>query len=331
MPTQPKLQKAAMTAVKDFLCLTQDETFLVVTDEKMREIGYALYEAGATIASEAFIIEMLSRDLNGEEPPDQIASIMRKVDVVVCPTYRSLTHTDARRIASDLGVRVATMPSITLDTLSRCLSADPNRIIETTKSVAEKMKKVQKIRVISKLGTDITLYVKNRRVISSTGVLRNIGDYGNLPSGEVYLAPTEGKSNGVIVFDGSIAGIGLLKDPVTIEVKDGYAKSITGKEEADRFSSMLNKAGSDAFAIGEFGIGTNYKAKLTGSILEDEKVLGTIHIAFGNNISMGGKIAVKLHVDGLVKKPTVYFDNYLVMDNGKLIDVEQEIEEDVLL
>ena len=78
-------------------------------------------------------------------------------------------------------------------------------------------------------------------------------------------------------------------------------------------------------------VSVNYKAKLTGSILEDEKVLGTIHIAFGNNISMGGKIAVKLHVDGLVKKPTVYFDNYLVMDNGKLIDVEQEIEEDVLL
>ena len=158
--------------------------------------------------------------------------ICMKIRLMVV-TYRSLTLRCPE--ASDLGVRVATMPSITLETLSRCLSADPNKIIETTKSVAEKMKKVQKIRVISKLGTDITLYVKNRRVISSTGVLRNIGDFGNLPSGEVYLAPTEGKSNGVIVFDGSIAGIGLLKDPVTIEVKDGYAKSITGKEEADRF------------------------------------------------------------------------------------------------
>lgn len=328
MATQPKLQKAALTAVKDFLCLTQDETFLVVTDEQMREIGYALYEAGSSIASESFLIEMRSRDLNGEEPPDQIASLMRKVDAVVCPTYRSLTHTDARRIASDLGVRVATMPSITLDTLTRCLSADPNKIIETTKTVAEKMKKVQRIRVITKLGTDITLYVKNRKVISSTGVLRNIGDYGNLPSGEVYLAPTEGKSNGIIVFDGSIAGIGLLKDPVTVEVKDGYAKSISGKEEADKLSNMLNKAGEEAFAIGEFGIGTNYKAKLTGNILEDEKVLGTIHIAFGNNVGMGGKIAVKLHIDGLVQKPTVYFDNFLVMDNGKLVDVEEAVSEE---
>jgi leucyl aminopeptidase (aminopeptidase T) len=171
--------------------------------------------------------------------------------------------------------------------------------------------------------------VRNRRPIASTGVLRKIGESGNLPSGEVYIAPWEGKSNGIVVFDGSIAGIGLLENPVSVEIKDGYIESITGKTEAKIFEEMLEKVGRDAFALAEFGIGTNYKAKLCGDILEDEKVLGTIHVAFGNNISMGGKISVQSHVDGLVKKPTVYFDDFKILDNGKLtIEVEEGEEKE---
>jgi leucyl aminopeptidase (aminopeptidase T) len=71
--------------------------------------------------------------------------------------------------------------------------------------------------------------------------------------------------------------------------------------------------------VAEFGFGTNYKAQLCGEILEDEKVFGTIHIAFGNNVSMGGNITVASHLDGLIKNPDVYFDNVAVMKKGKLV------------
>jgi leucyl aminopeptidase (aminopeptidase T) len=82
---------------------------------------------------------------------------------------------------------------------------------------------------------------------------------------------------------------------------------------------MLDKSGREARAVAEFGFGTNYKARLCGEILEDEKVFGTIHIAFGNNISMGGNIKVSSHLDGLIKNPDVYFDNVAVMRKGKLV------------
>ena len=55
-------------------------------------------------------------------------------------------------------------------------------------------------------------------------------------------------------------------------------------------------------------------------ILEDEKVMGTIHIAFGDNKSMGGSVRVASHLDGLVKQPTVWFDERKIMEAGRFVE-----------
>ncbi len=313
------LEDAARIALQEYLGLTSVETLLVLSDEPLREIGLVFFSVGKEIAYESFYAEIKPRKINGEEPPEPIANLMQEVDVVVCPMSKSITHTTSRIEASKLGVRIATMPGITEDMMLRCLSADADKILKTTKKVARRMEGVSTIRITTDLGTDITLPVKNRTIIQSTGILKKIGEYGNLPSGEVYLAPWEKQTNGVIVFDGSISGIGLLKDPIRVFVEDGLGVDFEGGEEAKQLYEMLRSVGQQAFAIGEFGIGTNYKAQITGKILEDEKVLGTVHIAFGNNLTMGGKIKVKSHVDGIITKPNVYFDDQLVMKEGKLL------------
>ena len=82
---------------------------------------------------------------------------------------------------------------------------------------------------------------------------------------------------------------------------------------------LLEPHGKDAYTIAEFGIGTNDKAIITGKIIEDEKVMGTIHIAFGDNKSMGGTVRVASHLDGLVKLPTVWFDEKIIMSDGKFM------------
>lgn len=319
MAGKTKLRKACEIALHDYMGLVPEESLLIVADWNQREIGLNLFEAGKEMTEEAFYIEMKPRGTNGQEPPEQVAELMKSVDVVVCPTTMSLTHTNARREASRLGVRVATMPGITEDTLVRCLSADYQTIVQTTKKVADVMKKATEMRVVTDQGTDITFSVKSRRILQSTGVMRNIGESGNLPSGEVYCAPKEGKTNGKIVFDGSFAGIGLLKTPIKVAIKAGYASKITGKTEAKKLTTILEENGKEAFAIGEFGIGTNHKAILTGEILEDEKILGTVHFAFGNNVTMGGTNNVGLHIDGIITEPTVYADDVMIMDKGKLL------------
>jgi leucyl aminopeptidase (aminopeptidase T) len=314
-----ELFDSSIIALKDYLGLKKTETLLIISDETKREIGQTLLEAGKQLSKEAFLVEMKQREINGEEPPLQISELMKMVDVVVCPTAKSLTHTDARRNASKAGVRVATMPGITIETMVRCLSADAHKVVELSLRVKALLENASEIKVVTEKGTDIVMPMKGRNVIESTGVLLNKGDSGNLPSGEVYLAPWEGKTNGKVVIDGSLAGIGMLSEPITIEVKDGFAESIVGGPEAQKFIKMIDSVGRDARAVAEFGIGTNYKAELCGMILEDEKVYGTIHIAFGNNVSMGGNINVKSHIDGLVIEPDVYADNVLIMQKGKLI------------
>lgn len=314
-----ELKKASTIALRDCMGLLKEETLLIITDEVKRDIGVALHEAGKDLSKESILVEIHSREINGQEPPDMIAELMQKADVVVCPTHKSLTHTEARRNAVKKGVRVGTMPGINIDTMVRCLSADYDKVIKLTNFIAEKLKGVSTIRVVTEKGTDISMPVKGRQVIPSTGVLRNKGESGNLPSGEVYLAPWEGQSNGKVVIDGSMAGLGMLDEPIAINVRDGYAEEISGGVQAEQLASMLDKSGRDARAVAEFGIGTNYKAKLTGMILEDEKVFGTIHIAFGNNLTMGGNIAVNSHLDGLVTAPDVYFDDEAIMLKGKMI------------
>ena len=105
-----------------------------------------------------------------------------------------------------------------------------------------------------------------------------------------------------------MAGVGKVKN-MKITVEDGYATKIQGDRSRKLKKILEDIKDKDAYAIAELGIGTNDKAVITGNILEDEKVLGTAHIALGNNRSYGGKIDVPVHLDGVFHKPTIIVDN----------------------
>ncbi|MBI5730925.1 MAG: aminopeptidase [Ignavibacteriales bacterium] len=315
-----KLDKASIIAIRDCMGTQPNETVLIVTDEFKRKIGYSLFQNAKQLGHVTVFLEFKSREMHGQEPPQQIAEMMKLFDVVLCPTAKSLTHTNARRNASALGARIATFPGITEDIMIRGLNADYNRIAALTIKLQEIMNDVNIVRVTSAIGTDITMDISGRKALPSKGLFHKKGESGNLPTGEAYIAPLEGKTNGVFYVDGSMASIGVIKGkPIRIEVKDGYAVNVSGGIQAKKLNDILNKYDQLARNIAEFGIGTNYKAKLSGILLEDEKVLGTIHIALGDNKSMGGLVDVPIHLDGVVKKPTVYFDEKIIMKNGKLL------------
>lgn len=308
-----------MIAVRDCMGIQTGERVLVVTDEPLRRIGYSLRSAALQLTDDVLLVEMTPRKTNGEEPPLQIAQLMLAVDVVLCPTSKSLTHTDARRAASATGVRIATLPGVTEEIMIRCMNADYHRVAARTHALCAMLEKTSVIRVTAPGGTDIVLPKQGRKAYASSGLFREKGQSGNLPTGEAYLAPVEGASNGIVVVDGSMAMIGMVKEPIRIEVRDGYAHAITGGPEATKLQQLLAPHGRDAYNVAEFGIGTNDRAILSGLILEDEKVMGTIHIAFGDNKSMGGSVRVASHLDGLITSPTVWFDDMMIMDAGKFV------------
>lgn len=310
------LHPAARIAVIQCLGAKRGEKMLVITDEPLREIGLAFFEAGREAGCETILCEILPRRNSGEPPPEPIPDFWKRFDLFLAPTSRSLTHTRARQEATQAGVRGATLPGITPDTMARCLAADYRAVAERSTRLAGILSAGSVARVTTPAGTDITLSIAGREGIADTGLLTERGAFGNLPAGEAFLAPVEGTAHGVIVVDGSIGDTGVLSEPLTLVVRDGFVTEIRGAK-ADQVRRLLEPHGRDAFNIAELGIGTNDRARLVGNVLEDEKVLGTVHIAVGNNAFMGGKVNVPSHHDGVLRSPDLKVDGRWVMRAGK--------------
>ena len=311
------LKEAAHVALTECMDVKKGENVVVIIDEPQRRIGQAFWETARELGAEAILCEMLPRETNGEEPPKAIAALLAACDVFVIPTSKSLSHTDARRKACANGARGATLPGITEEAMARSLKADYKGIEARTKKLSPIVTGAREARVTTALGTDITMSLEGRDCHEDHGIVRSPGEFTNLPAGEAYLAPLEGTAKGKIVVDGSAAGVGLVKNPITLIVEGGYATEITGGPEADRLNEITAKFGKDGRNIAELGIGTNDKAILTGLVLEDEKVMGTVHIAIGDNASMGGKVSVPSHLDLVIKKPTLYLDGKEILRDGE--------------
>ena len=314
-----RLAAAAGVAVGQCLGVRTGEKVLRVTDPACREVAEALWHAACEAGSEPVVMLMRPRRIHGEEPPDHVAAAMAASSVCVAPTTWSLTHTVARRKASERGARIATMPGITTEMMGRSLAANYDRIASLSENVALRLDRGRELKVTSPAGTDLRMSISGRNAARDTGIYRNPGEFGNLPGGEAFIAPVEGSASGRLVLDGSVGGIGVLDQPVVIDVVDGRAVSITGGHAAARLEEMVDLAGPDARTVAEFGIGTNPAARVVGNILEDEKVLGTVHVALGANASFGGRVQVGCHVDGVLFSPSVWVDGDPIVLAGRLL------------
>ncbi|HEX7511009.1 MAG TPA: aminopeptidase [Chitinivibrionales bacterium] len=308
--------RCAKIALKQCLNLNRQEQLLVVCDEPCIEVGRAFWETGAALCREAVMVQITPRKQNGNEPPPAVGSMFDRFDVAVMPTSKSLSHTQARRLACERGTRIATLPGITEEVFLRTMDADWDKLGVLTRRIAGQLSSVKTIRVMSDAGTDITFETGGRAAKPDDGRLIYKGAFGNLPAGEAYLAPLEDTANGVIAVDGSFALGGLCEQPLVLIVRKGKVVEIKPHPVADELQGLFEKYGAPARNIAEFGVGTLSSAIISGNTLEDEKVKGTIHFAVGDNASMGGTVKVPLHLDGIIKQPNVWLDGVLWMDKG---------------
>ncbi len=310
-----RLLRAADIVVQDCLAVKKGERAVVVTDEPCRVVGASLWLA-LKRRTDPILIEISPRKIHGEEPPSQVASVIKTCDVFIIPTSHSLTHTHARIAANKAGARGATMPGITVEMMLRTLNADYGRIARLTATVCKMLAASKSAFIESEAGTRLELDLSRRKCQPDTGIIKHKGSFSNLPAGEAYIAPIESKSSGTVVVDGSFAPIGAVNEPVIIELKNGIITRIKGNR---KMSAIFHKYGKREKTLCEFGIGTNYKAQITGNVLEDEKVLGTIHVAFGNNLAFGGSNSARIHLDAVIRKPSVWLDDQLIIRKGNFL------------
>jgi leucyl aminopeptidase (aminopeptidase T) len=302
--------------LKACLGIKKSEGVLVVTDHNKIQVAREIEAACKALSEEVVLMVMRPRSRHGEEPPEAVARAMLGSDVVIMPTTTSLTHTNARKKACEAGARVASMPGVTPEMLKQGgLHANYREMRRLTERVAKLGTRAETIKITSRLGCDFTASIKGRKMLADTGYLHKKGSFGNLPAGEAFIAPLEGSAQGKLVFDGSFSSLGVLEEPLELVVEEGKVVGCSNETLAGMIRRYRN-----ADNIAEIGLGTNRAARLIGNVLEDEKVYGTCHVAIGDNHTFGGETRAEVHLDGVIKNPTVLLDGEEVMKNGKFME-----------
>ena len=167
-------------------------------------------------------------------------------------------------------------------------------------------------------GSDLRMSLRGRQAIPDAGELTRRGAFGNLPCGEGFISPDDADCEGILVIDGTIANVGIPAEPVRMTVSGGRLVEASGPEGA-ALLELLGAHGPEGTTIAELGIGTNERAQLTGQIIEDEKLLGTAHVAFGASEAIGGRVQVPVHLDSVVMRPVVAVDGQVIVREGELL------------
>ena len=309
------MEQGARRILSTCLAVKAGEKVVVVADAKTRAVGETLFEAAVDAGAEAILALIPPPQRAGEEPPGPLARMLADCDVVVLATSQSMTHTAARRLANRAGARIASLPGVTEDLLSEgALTADYVEIQRVTRRLERRLRNAKTVHLTSAMGSDVTFDVTRREwVTGDTGVCHRKGETTTLPAGEIFVAPVEGTADGRLVIDATF--LTPLAEPVSVVVKEGFASKVVGAPAA---VAEMNRGGRDGRTFGTFGLGLNPKARISGNLLEEEKALGAVHVAFGDNAAYGGTVRCGVRVDGILTKVTVEVDGKAIFERGVL-------------
>lgn len=315
------MSRGAMKLVCECAAVSFEDIALVVCDYKSFEVANQITKICLAVGAKTSTLIYEPGRNHGEPPPELVAASMQKATVAFLVTSKSISHTPAVRLARNSGCRIITMPEFQPHMLVEgAIEANFLERAVVAGKVKDFLTKAKRARIFyPENGTDIKFTLEGREARAVDGIARDAGSFAAPPNIEACIAPIEDETNGIYVVNLSIAGIGLVEKPVRLTVESGRIVSIEGGKEADLLQNALTKHDDpNCFRIGELGIGLNPNAKACGSLLEDEAVLGTVHIAAGNNASnfKGGQIVAPVHIDMIVKEATLMVDDCVVIDKG---------------
>lgn len=284
------------------------------------EIAEALAAAAYEMGIEPTVMIIPARPVHGMEPTAVMAQGVLGAQMMLYATSTGMAHTECVRNALKRGIKYIGMPDITIETLTKgAATADYNKVGRITAAVAKILSAGSEAHITSDAGTDLSFSIEGRKAHELAGLFKP-GSIACFPDGESPLAPVEETANGTLVIDSSVHQIGRVKTPLVITVEKGFAVKIEGGPEAEILLNILKTRGDkNSFNLGEFAVGTNPCARISENVSEDKKRLGSIHIALGDNVSLGGHSPSKTHIDGIMGYPSLWIDGKQIIDHGKLL------------
>lgn len=242
-------------------------------------------------------------------------------EVVIALSNNSTSHTNFRKLACHAGARFASLPHFDPEMFAGSMTVDWQALAERTARLVAAVNRAEWVELECPNGTAMHICKQGRRAEGDDGLLTADGAFGNLPAGEAYLAPLEGESHGTMVIEWGPTA--RLASPLTLTVADGQVLRIEGDDPLRQRLEEKFAADPNCRNLAELGIGTNDKASRPDNVLEAEKILGTIHLALGDNTGFGGTVAAPFHEDYVFYQPTVTLvmadgSRELILNNGQL-------------
>ncbi|UCH38186.1 MAG: aminopeptidase [Candidatus Bathyarchaeota archaeon] len=329
--------KGAKILLEDCFRVTSGMDVLVITDTKLIHTGEVLARAAQAAGAEAVIAVMAPRKRDGDEPPQSIALAAKGADLCICATQSLLIHTKAISEAREAGVITVSLQEgedERLDEFNTTIE-DLKKMKETNQKLVKALTGGDKIRITTPSGSDLTLSIKGRTVLSLEPHPREREVFPENPEdfsedfcfpdwmgfAEVPVAPVKGSANGVYVVDAFMQSIGGIREPIVWKIQEGKVVEIRGGDEAERLKELIQGADENATNIAELGIGTNHViSKVLRGNNFDKVILGTMHIGIGTNAgTLQGETQSDIHVDGVARNPTITVDGKTIMKDGKLL------------
>ena len=358
----------AEVVVQDVVKVRKGERVLVIANPATSEIAQDLYKASCDAGAVSTLMYQPDRTSFDNATPEVLAAIGANPDVCFSISNIKLgkdpaaqanpyktedgqeyTHIFDYLMDGKKSMRGAWTPGITLDMMNRTAAIDYELLQARCKKLEELFTNAKSVHITAPAGTDVTISVESRKLMFDDGDFSKPGTGGNIPAGEVFISPVVGKTEGTIVYDGSMTfsdGDSILETPITCKIENGFVTDIKGGTEARRLLKTITEAETRPFTlekekklpagqaavykrnarnIGELGIGLNPAAQITGNMLEDEKAFNTCHFAIGENYDNDAPALI--HLDGVVRSPTITV--IYVDDTSKVILNNGVIQEDV--
>jgi leucyl aminopeptidase (aminopeptidase T) len=316
------IARGARKLVEENARIQAHEEVVIITDAAKLGIAELIGTAARDRGAEPVTCIMPARERDGQEPPSDVAAAMIKAEVIFSVVSKSITHTRAMKAVLEAGARSIILTNCDEEVLSSPALLETDFVAQANvcRALGESFTRGKFIRLTSPRGTDLSFSIEGRSANIMTGVPEP-GELSPVPGTEVNIVPMEGTAEGRIVVDASIPylGIGMLDDPIACTIKEGYVTGIEGAEAARILEENLRTLGErSCFNVAELGVGLNPNARLTGNMLEDEGVLGTIHLGIGTSIALGGNIIAPTHYDLLMWEPSIEVDGRLVQEGREL-------------
>lgn len=303
--------------------LQPNESALIISDSQTKELGDQLKQVVSQITQNSIHKVIQVAEMHGKEPSADVALLMKNADVIFGITKMSMAHTQARFDATARGARYLSLPDYSDDLLRReALFVDFREITPLADRLANVLTQGKKIKLTTMLGTSLNLNIAGRIGNSAPGWCYAKGTLASPPDAEANIPPLEDATEGVLIIDGSIPcqELGLLSEPIKLVMSRGQIIAIEGGNQAQILENIFKKYDTPLVKVAaEFGIGLNPSAELIGSMLEDEGCLGTVHIGFGSNSTIGGCNKVPFHLDTIIRQATIHVDDVMIMYNGDLM------------